>query len=319
MKDRCNYAKPLWSLALLLTTFGPWAAPLFGQDLQIMVNGPWSYATDPAQPDRIFLVAPKSNHHKTYIFVGTDADQLAEQTELPQPGLYTLDFDRGGTPINNPTDGEGAAIYSATVDRSRVSDVLKGKAPTNPPAPQPYVISLPRPDSYTTFVDPNGNYEGFSESKVYTSSQAHNSPKSVPPQLYTTWMVLHYGVKGFPNTATATGPNGSTTYTTTKSLPGISIVSGDPRKNPHDNKCDYVSLESLNDQTALWNLSTRYAHFPLQTLIPRGKQIHYHYDYSCSDTAPDMADQWHGEAGGSADCHTSQLSINKAGPQPPSQ
>ncbi len=326
MKDSLGYSHSLGKIALLFVTAILCLKPSVAQtDLQVMVNGPWSYVTDSLHPDRIFLVAPASTHHKTYIFVGTNAADFPNQAPIVQAGLYTLDFGQRGTPITNP-DGEGTNVCSAMASTSRVSSILAGNAPTNPPAPQPFVISLPKPDSYSTFLDPNGRFDGFSESKVYVSDQAHQFPKSVQPQLYTTWMVLHYGVTSFPNDVSATFPNGSnTTYTTTVSQPGISIVAGDPDKDQRDNQCDYVSLESLNGQTALWNLNNpalhiaRRGHFPLQTLIPPGTQIHYHYDYSCSDDTPNMTDKWPGRAGGSADCHTCQLGINGAGPQPPPQ
>jgi len=304
------------------------------KDLQIMVNGPWSYV---ANDDKtIFLVAPGSMHHKTYIFAGTDAADFAKpahQGDVIPAGSLTLTFTHDGTPITNPSDGEGAALYPAKANPSRVSAVLTGNVLTNPPAAQPNVILLPKPDSYSTFVDPNGHYEGFSESKVYISDQpvmANRHAQTIPPQLYTTWMVLHYGVKSFDVKVTSKLPDGTIykIYQATDTMPGISIIAGDPAMR-HDNACDYVSLESFNDQTALWDLnaisspSKRYARFPMQTLLPEGQQIHYHYDYGdCSDETPTipLSGSVHSPivwatAGGSADCHTSQLSINGAGPK----
>ena len=139
------------------------------QDLQIMVNGPWSYV---ANDDKtIFLVAPGSMHHKTYIFAGTDAAEFAKPAHqgdvIPAVKDSHVRFTDDGTPITYPSDGEGAAVYTAQANPSRVSAVLTGKALTNPSAPQPYVILLPKPDSYSTFVDPNGHYDGFSESKQH--------------------------------------------------------------------------------------------------------------------------------------------------------
>lgn len=298
------------------------------QDLEIMVNGPWSYVAN--DDTTIFLVAPGSMHHKTYIYAGTDAAEFAKpahQGDVIPAGKLTLTFTHDGTPIAYPSDGEGATVYPARANTSRVNAVLKAKALTNPSAPQPYVILLPKPDSYSTFVDPNGHYDGFSESKVYISDQAvmsNRHAQTIPPQLYTTWMVLHYGVKKFP--VDVTDSNGKK-YTATDAMPGISIIAGDPAMR-HDNACDYVSLESFNDQTVLWDLnagstSKRYARFPMETMLPPGQQIHYHYDYAdCSDETPIIPARggekspivW-GAAGGSADCHTHQMSINGAGPQ----
>lgn len=330
MANNDGYWQSLARIALLFAMAALCVKPSAAQqDLQIMVNGPWSYV---ANDDKtIFLVAPGSMHHKTYIFAGTDAAEFAKpahQGDVIPAGGLTLTFTHDGTPITYPSDGEGAAVYPAQANPSRVSAVLTGKALTNPSAPQPSVILLPKPDSYSTFVDPNGHYDGFSESKVYISDQAvmaNRHAQTIPPHLYTTWMVLHYGVKNFP--VDITNASNGTKYTATDAMPGISIIAGDPAMR-HDNTCDYVSLESFNDQTALWDLnagitSKRYARFPMETMLPPGQQIHYHYDYAdCSDETPIIPLRGSEKspivwvaAGGSADCHTHQLSINGAGPQ----
>jgi hypothetical protein len=294
------------------------AGRLFAQqDLQVMVNGPWAYAPDPSDNSRIVLVAPNSSHHKTYIFSGTDAGNLKGRKEI-NVGVYSLSMDKTDV-LPSDVSRESPAVYTIQVPADRVTQVAKGTPPNN--LPVPYVISLPKPTSFSTFLSPDGRFEGYSESKLYNSDSSHNHPDSVRPGIYTTWMVLHYGVASIPPTVQVKDPSGnSVPYPTDAkdgTLPGISIVTGDPKLENKDNECDYISLESFVGQRDLWGSpDLKYVRFPMEQLLPPGQQIHYQYSYGCRDdmVPPEVMRLAEGRlhilSGGSADCHLSQISVN---------
>jgi len=313
MKHTCRCSQTMGRIALLFVIALLCARPSAAQkDLQIMVSGPWAYVASASDKTRIFLVAPASAHHKTYIFPGTNAADFRNQgSYIIGNGLYRLDFDPSLKAAYTPTPQEATVISPATVnDLNKVSAIVSSTSN--------YVISLPAPDDYSTYVDPLGLVDGYSESKVAPSSVT----PSTPPKVYTTWMVLHYSVKALPALLKQTGAANKSIATRDpagKAPGGISIVLGDPNLNDYDPYCDSISLESLNGQNSLWGL-TEYARFPKQDKY--GKQRHYLYDYTCSDSVPNMkamgrARQMSLTSGGGADCHSYQISINKAGPPPP--
>jgi hypothetical protein len=315
MKHTCLYsqtlARPVYLFALTLLLVLPSAAQT---DLQIMVSGPWAYVASASDKTRIFLVAPPSAHHQAFIFAGTNAADFRKQgAYIVGKGLYQLDFDWNLKTAYTPTPQEAVVVPLATVnDLNKVSAILSSM--------NNYVISLPVPDDYSTYVDPLGQVDGYSESKV----NANSVTQSIAPKLYTTWMVLHYSVKSLPVSLQQTGTANKTIPTRDpngKAPGGISIVLGDPNLWDYDPDCDSISLESLQGQDSLWGL-TEFARFPKQDKT--GKQRHYLYDYyGCSDSVPNMEAMKHSKkqanstSGGGADCHSHQYNINKAGPPPP--
>ncbi|HEY6767268.1 MAG TPA: hypothetical protein VI386_21120 [Candidatus Sulfotelmatobacter sp.] len=305
MNGKCRIRKA-FSFCLTLVLAGPLFAQ---QDLQIMLNGPWAYyAPDPNNGNNIVLVTPVSPHHKTYIFGGTNAADLVDQTPAA-PGVYTIKFSRDGGVLPDNTPKESPLVCTASSPASQAKLVAQGKPPSGVPV---YVISVPKPDGYTTYTSPTRDFEGYSESKVYASDSSKKRGESIPPALYTTWMVLHYGFKNVPSTITGSGPGGAFTLSTNDTPSGVSIVASDPHKETGDNECDYISLESFSLQRDLWGTDLKYARFPKESINPPGPQLHYHYDYDgCRDDAvPKPTGTLHGLSGGSADCHACQMGIN---------
>ena len=294
MKHTRFHSKRLGRRALLCVMASLCAWPSFAQqDLQVMVSGPWSYATDTTYPNRLFLVAPgKSDHHKVYLLPGADPTVFKSGTPSPT-GTYTLDYTAvKGTPATaypNPPVLSGVSIGSPA---KKVRPILVNKKNKN------YVISLPTPDGYSTY---SGSM-GTSESEV---SNKRISNATVEPKQYTTWMVLHYNVAQIPNSFRVS--NGASLPTTGG---GISIVLGDPKDYDDDAICDHVSLESVKERNRLWHVK-QYARFP-KLLDPQGTQNHGMYDYDrCSDSNPKKYPLDLGAAG-SADCHASQGNVNNA-------
>jgi hypothetical protein len=281
-------------------------------DLKIMVSGPWAYVANPSDKTRILIVAPTSAHHNAYIFAGTNAAsfRLLMPPSQISNGPYRLDFDSSLRVPFVGTPQKAITLLPFAVDQTKVSAILSDSSN--------YVISLPVPDDYSTYIDPAGMIDGYSESRV--SASGITPPVPAPPTRYTTWMVLHYSVKALPVSLQQTGTASQSIATTDGTTPGgISIVLGDPNLQDFDPDCDAISLESFEGQSNLWKL-TEYARFPMQD--NNGKQIPGKYDFKhCSDSVPNMKALNHRKkkdqstspnllSGGGADCHAAQISIN---------
>lgn len=269
------------------------------QDLQVIVSGPWSFVTDPSPnyKGRLLLVAPgQSSHHKVYILPGTDPTTFTSASAKPLsgPGTFRLDYTANkGTMLitdhNTPQVCGGAITSPAT----NVRPILDNSTSSN------YVISLPAPDEFTTFPGSMGT----SESEV--SGAPIKKKGSAPPLEYTTIMVLHYSVDRIPDQFTIAGSSPVSTNGA-----GISIVAGDPDYSHDDPTCDHVSLESVKERNDLWALQ-QYSRLP-GVLINSGVQNRGNYNYEkCSDHDPTVHPKGP-FAGGSADCHACQISINSA-------
>ena len=298
-------ASQILRLALLAVVAVICVTPSYAQkDLQVMVAGPWSYVTDSvAFPGRLLLVASGiSAHHSVYILGGTSPfPPYPAPTLIQHPGSYALNY--AATPATYSNTGNVPVVCGASISSpsTNVTPILNNSNKAN------YVISLPIPDGYSTYSGPYGS----SESEV--SSAPIPDANSAPPQVrYTTWMVLHYGVKKIPKSFQLTG---SLSTTVSSSSGGISIVLGDD--GTYDPKCDSVSLESVKERNALWTLK-QYARFPKQTAL--GAQQPGQYDFGdCPDSGPLFATKqsevmpktWPFSPG-SADCHSCQMSVNNA-------
>jgi hypothetical protein len=316
MKQNCCLSQAWIKIVLLFMTVVLSVVPVVAAtDLQIMVSGPWAYVTN--DKTRIFLVAPQSMHHLAYIFAGTNAADFRNQTTSQiGSGVYKLDYDptlKGA--YNGKPQKDATLIPFSVSDPTYINTVLSSSGN--------FVISLPMPDDWTTYVDPSGAVDGHSESKVASVSVTSKVPKKGTQ--YTTWLVLHYSMTTLPpslqQTGTATA-NVPTTDQQGKSPGGISIVLGDPDLLDNDRTCDGISLASFIAQNNLWH-QTQYARFPM--LDKNGKQKHGKYDYDdCSDSVPDMkamervkkenaeSVQPNLFSGGGADCHGGQINVNNA-------
>ncbi len=331
MKNACIYSYSLGKIALLFLMAALCARPSVAQqsDLQIIVSGPWSYVRDQANyPNRLLLVAPAKNsqgqasRHQIYSWPGTNitANPSSVNSKLAlQPGIYTLDFDQSlrHTPIPQGTEPTlcGASVTNAgNVDAGAVG---AGN----------YVISLPMPDAFSTYIDPTGTYSGTSYSQVSSSDISAGHP--APEIQYTTLMVLHYGATSIPQSLmlsgpSLTGPVPIKTVDSTGNFPGgVSILAADPTMTDDDPRCDGISSQSIQERNYLWG-TTEYARFPRFILDSQGNYHQWpgHYDYTCSDSplissssskkgkkAKHADSILSKRSGGSADCHACQMSI----------
>jgi hypothetical protein len=327
MRNTCLWSQVSVKVVLFLGMAAAAATPLCAQnDLQVMVSGPWSYVTDQVNyPGQLLLVAPESTTgHALYIEPGTSSiTSTPPASALQAPGIYTIQLNSlpgylPSVPANTPILCGGAITNSGTI-----TNVDQGT--------DNYVISLPMPDMFTTYLTPSG----LSTSEVSSSPITGTSP---PTSIsFTTLMVLHYGVNGIASGLTVNGiPNAISTNGA-----GIGIVYADPDMSANT-KCDSLSLYSTEERNALWMLN-QYARFPV--LVDGNQTSTYDYIH-CSDSnsalrrSSSVRRRGDGRkrvtqfkspkpqatsgpapesvvgitSAGSADCHACQMSINSAVP-----
>ena len=330
MKHTCRCLQILGGLLANVMIVGILVTTAFAQnDLQIIVNGPWSYV---AQGDTLFLVAPGNSGHCVYIYAGIDPSSWPKSSPplpnlpcgmLVRPtGTYTIGFEdafQPGTPANVPL--AAPMICPATVRNT--TSVINNSSNAN------YVIALPMPDAFSTYEDLSYTWDGYSESKVSNQPIDHATQST----LYTTTMVLHYWAKDIPSELTLNKPGTIKTTGPGDNRPtGITIVSGSLDKNPSHLKCDDVSLDSIHERNALWRIN-QYALFPEEVDLLGHQSHHYRFPPDCPSMSPGMhrtttldaqsaelckkfggvvKDNLCLHSTGSADCHACQMSINGA-------
>jgi hypothetical protein len=238
-------------------------------EVQIMVDGPWSYVADPDHAGKIVIIAPNSSHHgPVTIFPGEFADQFSKQSypTVAPIGNYDIDFQ---TTCSAPA-----------------------------PPPNTFKISgVPTPDVKTLIAGP-GNRFSISLPAPCSYSSARRSRAKIDTKLpigtgetdYTTWMVLHYKVSNIPR-ALVTGSSDDLTVAY-KSKPvgfkninsanpaAISIVLGSDEPYDTDPECDSTSNVSVRDAGALFK-KVLHAHYPT---ISNGKQTDI-YSPNCVDAS----------------------------------
>ncbi len=305
------------------------------QDLEIMVNGPWSFVT---YNNQLFIVAPQDKTHLAYFWSSPDASM--ETWAMAKASNYV--------PISASSAGD--KVYSLTFNNYLKSTQDPGEEPDSRyqptaqvlqattqgilhrPGTNRYALSLPMPDSVHTYTGDLGS--GFSEAKISLSD-----PTSILPARYSTWTVLHYGLSSQIQSGDAVSVtlDGAT-------LPGISIGSfldrqkynkpitrygisivlmeaplcdnspldtpkyygtdcttGFPANLPlnwaDDHSCDSLSGLSFALSVKLWGFGDQ-ARFPQEDA--KGLQSQGNYDYDCLIASAANAGQIHDEQAAAA-------------------
>jgi hypothetical protein len=310
-------ARPFATIAAVLIVALSGAVPSFGQDLLIMVSGPWSYIEEPkphldGTSPRIVLIAPYDLDktlpppphptHMAYYYPGPNAsmDYARSLPNLPyfspsdnqNQNIYYIDFDGRASAGLAPDERHAKPFHP----RNQVSDNLL-KQMVYAPAQQRYAISLPKPDYVRTY-DGYTYGNGLAEAKISAGNVANATPTR-----YTTWMVLHYTASSIPSQMrisllTTYDPHGhpsplsTVAVTTATGRSAISIVLMETHPClPGDTACwhlgervcDELSLRSFGESAALWKLS-EHARFPRQ-LDQMGTQDEGSYNLiDCVDT-----------------------------------
>ena len=322
MGDLCRYSKALGRLVFLLATTS-FAVPCLAQnEFQVIVNGPWAYYK---QNGRLYLIAPGKSSHNVYIYGGTDVGAWASSKPVCtathsdplcpiSQGTYMFDpknADFKPGPLSTIA-GDQPVLYDGSSAKTDPGTVIGPSQTSN------YVISLPLPNAKdfaaTTYDDQDSPFEGYSESRVWKGSPTKALAQAAPPTLYTTIMVLHYGLgtNPIPPSLTLSKPvNGSSTISTTAptgSPQGVTIVAGDTDSNARYLECDDVSLMSSKEREMLWN--TGYSALFPEEVDQTGLQSHHYQFDDCLGT---HRQRWP-LSGGSGDCHMAQMDLNSAIP-----
>jgi len=223
------------------------------QEVQVLVNGPWTFAQDPDDSSRVVLIALPADHHgPVLIFPGEDASNYVPQahsahraagyTRPSYPaGRYALEFSKADCPANTPPSDGGALPISVKPDL--IKQIVNNRGSYHPNTSR-YSVSLPAPCYYTHL---NQSY-----SRIASTPGAIASMQG-PGTLYTVLMVLHYFVKPTVR-ANLTGEAYDETMEyndtipfaakTAGHAPAISIVMPSPQSGSSTD-CDSHSLESF--------------------------------------------------------------------------
>lgn len=307
MGSTCRFFRAMARFCLLVILAMAWIAPAWGQDLQVIVDGPWSYYKS-TNGKWLYLITPDSTYHSVFVYGGLDVNGWRSQNLSPDPqGKYELK----GFPHRTNFSGsfEPFEVCNGAVDKAYIKSAINDKAN--------YVIRLPYPDLFSTYIDANGMYSGYSWSKVNPSDPTQPAGTAAPVKLTTT-MVLHYGVSSVPSTVTW-----NTVPVSTPPVPkimstngeGITIVATDSKPHPGTSKCDDVSVMSINDRNKIFHIS-HHVLFP-EVLDTQGHQSTI-YSSDCTPSGMAGSEVFHGDwshtegATGTGDCHAPQMSINNA-------
>lgn len=226
------------ALSLFLTVLlVPLAA--HAQEIQIFVNGPWSYAptTDAHGNPQIALIAPVSTNHYHTIHVspGPDATTTPGSASDPGPGKYDLSLVLARCKRTSTTGYEAKANpFQVAVSTSAITAAIAKAASANA-----FAILLP-PPCYASS-------ESTSWSRMSTAASPTEDTFGAPDG-YTTLMVLHYWVSSL--TATVAGQNFTLIPAPGEAIPALSINLASPPLN--DPQCDRHSIESVTDTASLF-------------------------------------------------------------------
>lgn len=253
-------------------------------EIQIMVNGPWAYVPSltpapPPPPGAIIIATPLIPNHKLLVFSGEDADQFPHAStgsEVPTKGAYKLAFQKANLANCNLIPPKPSTLepspFSLTVKSGDASGVIMGTL-------NGFAITLPTPCYATNYAD--------SRSRIDPTTIDPDPHKPPLEGEYTIWRVLHYSVDT-PGTAIASITGGaqplSVNFVANDALdvPAISIVMGDPHGNDTNTRCDSLSVDSFQKETALFLNQTLHVQFP--RLVAPGTQTH-DYKPDCIDNS----------------------------------
>jgi hypothetical protein len=209
------------------------------KEIQVMVSGPWSYFTDPADSSRLIVIAPDEPHH--YLPIAFPGGDVTSPTLNPVPfqkGIYRLDI---ANISSCNTHASSVSLFPLNVDvETIIKPLLKGPATF-------YAFSVPKPCYYTdemsmrerSIIDPD------------------NPITAVRPDAgYTTWMMFHYSVSNVAP-AVITDSSGKTSNVDFGSDSAISVVMYGPDLDPYPNNCDSISATSVKASGKLFKKNLR--------------------------------------------------------------
>lgn len=285
MKNTCVYWQTVKRFAVLLTITASFVSSLAARtnEIQIMVNGPWSYLPDPDDPNnRILLLVPKVKFHEDIaIFPGPEAHKTIppDATKLP-PGRYKMAVSGPSKPFDK-ADCDAIrphvppTLYKLNVGAAPIGSAIQGN--THDPEESGtlmsrYAISLPVPCFYSSMHEDS--------SMMWT-----NTYPNVDTQ-YTTWMAFHYSSKsGDALSVSLEGQSLTLDSPAYYPFPSMSIVmpSQDDYKG---SECDPVSIMSLHKSaTLIGQYNQIHVQFPVTLGSTHGAYQTHHYSDPCKTQA----------------------------------
>jgi hypothetical protein len=250
-----SYSRSIFRLASVLLIVLTAKVTGFAQHPQLLVtfDGPWSYAADPRDSNRVVIIAPHPDHHlDAHIHPKPDsADPF-----LPM-GQYKLDI---GNPAGScdETKPQGSEVPAnlfplkqfTTIDPGTIKSVIEKKK-----GGARYAISLPKPCYYST------------EDTAYSIISAN--PIKTPAvdgegTAFTTKMVLHYFVTTVTPATLSLTPDVGTASTSPVPFKNNKIeIEIRADMLPGNDDCDTMSADAFGKEIGLFTSTQNfYLWFP---------------------------------------------------------
>lgn len=204
------------------------------KEVFVVFEGPWAFAPDPKDANKVLALAPKTKIHRDLYVTASNNSTLAA-------GIYDLSVPLSG--------GAGAAtpdanILQAKTTASNVQRVLDTKL-------ERYAIRLPKPDAYVPAAR-------------FRSRVGPTYPPDVSTEKeYVTSVSLHYSVSSLTGFSLAGSPDTGSfnPFLLQVDTPNVRFVIDPAHEDDPSDKCRTHSRESFRDLTGLLKL-TLYVDFP---------------------------------------------------------
>ncbi len=265
-----SYSRSMIRFASLLLMFLAASGIANAQNVEatITVTGPWSYAQDPDDPNRVVIVAPQAAHHLAPQINSARTQTLPHGTTFLFQGRYKLDIgNRAPTcDVTSPPAGSAAVVFSLPkkATAQTVASVIKTKGAR-------YAISLPKPCYYSSAA---------TSYSIINASQITTAATQAEGKAYTTLMVLHYFVTAAAGNTLTSSPDAGNASTSPLEFDQGKIgieIQADKQLGSND-ECDSTSADSFAGEVALFTKQKFHVWFPQfdqQSGKQEGNKGHY--------------------------------------------
>jgi hypothetical protein len=215
-------------------TSAPVAQAVGTEKVFIEFRGPWAFAADPKDANRVLAIAPKAKGHRDLYVQASNQSTLAS-------GVYDLSLPAHSGPAAATADPR---IAQATIDAQHLQRALDSKSAR-------YVIRLPKPEEYVV------------ASRFRSRLGATYPPDDSTEKDYATAVSLRYNVSSLNGFSLAGAPDSGTfnPFLLEVGTPTVRfIIAPAQEDDPHD-KCSTHSREAFRDMVQFLGV-TLYVDFP---------------------------------------------------------
>jgi hypothetical protein len=200
----------------------------------VIFQGPWAFATDPKDANKVLALAPKTKLHRDLYVAGSNDSTLAA-------GVYDLSVPAHGAATSGALD---PSFAQSKIDAKSLQHVLDDKSGR-------YVIRLPKPEAYVA------------ASRHRSRLGASYPPDVSTEQNYVTAVSLRYSVSSLSGFSLAGTPDSGTFKPLLLQVdtPTVSFVIDPVQADDPFDLCKTHSREAFHHLTKLLNL-TLYVDFP---------------------------------------------------------